>query len=106
MTLHRSFRTLVVLAALTLLLTACNLVDTVKEAAYDGSRPASVQMLMLSPRVARCDPSETQNLITTLKSQVNPTSGAVDGTSLDSWLTGMQGQFSCIDSLSPSVSAR
>lgn len=91
----KSTRLVIVVILASVLLSACGslteTIDAVSSAAYDGSKPASVQLLSISPRVEGCGMSEKQGLINHLNS-------SQDSLTMDQWLDARMPSYSCITS--------
>lgn len=92
---------LFVILILSILLTACGdaprLTNLVVSAASDS---VTIQTVRSSPRLSTCDFSAKQNLLNTVDSEITPSSGKVEGMTLDQWLDAKMSRFSCIAPLS------
>jgi hypothetical protein len=95
---------LVTIAFFAFILSGCSggLVNAVSNIGYDGSKPASVQMVQSSPRIADCNTSNHQLILNNLNGDLKAASeqagnevAELDVTT-DEWLSGQMQTFECI----------
>lgn len=102
---NRSFRSIaviVLIAIVSMLLTACQgnavheTMNFVANAAYSEDSSANWSLLQSSPRIADCDMSSHQLLLNAINGETNPETGVVDNITIGQWLDSKMGQFTCI----------